>query len=141
MKKSAGVIIILNKTKMLMCHSTNSKWNGTFSVPKGGIDKGESKIDAALRELKEETSVKVKKRQLYSEKPIIFDYTSKKGVVYKRLFLYKVYIDDISEIGLETEIIPYDKLQKNEIDWCGFLNKEEATKKIFHRVENLLDLI
>ena len=143
MKKSAGVIIILNRHKMLFCHPANSKWFGTYSFPKGGLEKGESEIDAALRELREESSVVVSKSQISNIKnPIIVDYVNRKGDrKYKQLYLYTVYINDISEIGLDSEIIPTEKLQMEEIDWCGFLSKEEAKPIIFHRVVHLLDMI
>jgi 8-oxo-dGTP pyrophosphatase MutT (NUDIX family) len=142
MKKSAGVIIILNRHKMLFCHPANSKWFGTYSFPKGGINEGESEIDAALRELREESSVVVSKSQISNIKnPITIDYQTKKGEKYKKLYLYTVYINDISEIGLDSEIIPTEKLQIEEIDWCGFLSKEEAKPRIFHRVAHLLDMV
>ena len=32
-------------------------------------------------------------------------------------------------------------LQIEELDWCGFLTKEEAKDKIFYRVADLLNLI
>ena len=72
--------------------------------------------------------------------PIIVDY-KKNGNIYKRLFLYTVYIDDISEIGLTSEMIPTSNLQAEEIDWCGFMSKTEAERRIFHRVSHLLDLV
>jgi hypothetical protein len=53
----------------------------------------------------------------------------------------KVYINDISEIGLDSETLPKEMLQIEELDWCGFLTKEEAKTKIFYRVEHLLNLI
>ena len=142
MKKSAGVIIILNNNKILLCHPTKAKWFGSYSFPKGGINEGESEVDGALRELREESSIIVNKSQIKNIKdPIIVDYVDKKGVKYKRLYLYTVYINDISEIGLDSEIIPNEKLQLEEIDWCGFLTKNEAIPRIFHRVEHLLKMI
>jgi hypothetical protein len=41
---------------------------------------------------------------------------------------------------LNSEIIPFDRLQLGEVDWAGFLTKE-SMPKIFHRVKHLLDLI
>jgi 8-oxo-dGTP pyrophosphatase MutT (NUDIX family) len=142
MKKSAGVIIILNNNKILLSHATNARWEKTFSFPKGGIEKDEKKKDAAIRELAEETSIVITKDQISNpDDAIIVNYIDKSGVNYKRLYLYTVYIEDISEIGLESEIVPIENLQADELDWCGFLTKEEAKDKIFNRVEHLLDLI
>lgn len=143
MKKSAGIIIILKGQKVLLCHPTNSRWFGTYSFPKGGLEKGETEIDAAIRELREESSVIIDKSKITNpNSPIIIDYINKKGEKkYKQLYLYTVYINDISEIGLDSEIIPKEKLQLSEIDWCGFLPKQEAKHRIFHRVVHLLDMI
>ena len=142
MKKSAGVIIILNNNKILLSHATNARWEKTFSFPKGGIEKDEKKKDAAIRELMEETSIVITKEQISNpDDAIIVNYIDKEDINYKRLYLYTVYIEDISEIGLESEVIPIENLQADELDWCGFLTKEEAKDKIFSRVEHLLDLI
>lgn len=142
MKKSAGVIIILNNEKVLLGHPSNASWVSTFSFPKGGIDKDESKIKAALRELKEETSVCIKKDLICNkEEPIVVEYKDKKGVIYKKLYLYLVHISCISEIGLESEVIPKKRLQLEEMDWAGFMTKEEANEKIFYRFKHLLEVI
>ncbi len=142
MNKSAGVIIILNKSKVFLCHSSNSSFSSTYSFPKGGIEIGEKKISAAIREVFEETSVIVTKSQITNPKnPIVINYINQKGFNYKRVYLYTVYINNISEIGLDSEIIPLKQLQITEVDWAGFLTKEEATPKIFHRIKHLLYLI
>ena len=133
----------MNKNnKILLSHATNARWEKTFSFPKGGIEKDEKKKDAAIRELMEETSIVITKEQISNpDDAIIVNYIDKAGINYKRLYLYTVYIEDISEIGLESEIVPIENLQADELDWCGFLTKEEAKDKIFNRVEHLLDLI
>ena len=143
MKQSAGVIIILNNEKILICHpSNNDKWFGSYSFPKGGIDEGETIKQAALRELFEETSVKIDESKI-SKEPLVLDYMNykKKGVVYKRIYLFTLYISDISEIGLDSEVIPTDKLPFGEIDWAGFISKEEAKLRLFHRSVPMIDKI
>lgn len=142
MRKSAGVIIVLNNDKMLLAHPSNSRWENSYSFPKGGIEKDETKLDAAIRELREETSVVVSVDQIKNiDEPIIVDYNDKKGDIYKRLYLYLVYINDISEVGLDSIIIPTENLQIEEVDWAGFLTKSEASDKIFYRCKHLLDII
>lgn len=142
MKKSAGIIIILNNNKILLARPVNARLSASLSVPKGGIEKDESKIRAAIRELKEETSIVVSRSQITNpDEPIIIPYFDKKGDIYKKLYLFTVYINDISEIGLSSEIIPTNKLQDDELEWAGFLTKEESKNEIFYRVSHLLDLI
>lgn len=142
MKKSAGVVIVLNNEKILICHPSNAKWFGSYSFPKGGIDEGETIKQAALRELFEETSVKVDESKI-SKEPIVLDYMNykKKDVIYKKIYLFTMYINNISEIGLDSEIIPKEKLQLEEIDWAGFVTKEDAKLKLFHRSAPILDKI
>lgn len=141
MDRSAGIIIILNNNKLLLSHPTNARWRKTYGFPKGGIEKGESKIQAAIRELKEETSIEITEDRILDKEPIRILYNDKKGKTYKKLYLFKVYINDILEIGIDSEVIPKNKLQTAELDWCGFLTKEEAIDKIFYRIEELLNLI
>ncbi len=143
MKKSAGVIIVLNNEKILLCHpANNDKWFGSYSFPKGGIDEGETIKQAALRELFEETSVRLTE-DMISKEPLVLDYMNykKKNVVYKRIYFFTLYIDDISEIGLESEVISKDNLPLDEIDWAGFVTKEEAKTRLFHRSVPMIDKI
>jgi hypothetical protein len=38
----------------------------------------------------------------------------------------------------EPIIIDLNNLQKDEVDWAGFLNKQEAETKLFWRQKNIL---
>ena len=142
MRKSAGVVIILKNKRMLLIHPTNHKWTNSFSFPKGGIEKDEKKIDAAIRELREETSIVVNKDQIINPKePIVVKYEDRKGNIYKKVYLFVVNIEDVSEIGLDSDVVPKELLQEEEVDWAGFLDKDEAKDRIFFRVKHLLKLI
>lgn len=137
-KTSCGILITLNN-KVLLCHPTNASYIGTFSPPKGEKDSNENLIDTAIRECFEETSILINKNQIKSEYYI--PYNNKKGSKYKEVFLYHVNINSLSEINLDSEIISKDKLQLNEVDWAGFLDKKEADTKIFWRFKHILNEI
>jgi len=137
MKKSAGIVFIYDN-KILLVHPTNAPWYGIFGIPKGLVETGETLFDAAAREVKEEIGLdyyKLDKEKINREVKEI-DYTDKKGKIYKRVYYYVVHLKSI-----EHEIIPKENLQLEEVDWAGFLNYEEASKKIFWRFNEILNYI
>jgi predicted NUDIX family NTP pyrophosphohydrolase len=131
MEKSAGLVIICNN-KILLGHPTGSKWKGTYSIPKGHVENGESDLEAAIRETSEEIGITIKMSDISDEKGII-DYENN-GKVYKQVYYFVAY--------LKTEpLISSWKLEKAEIDHAGFFNKEEAKSLIFKRFKPLLDYL
>ena len=52
-RRSAGGVLFDNKGNIVLTQEMDGSW----SMPKGGIDKGESPLDAAIREIKEETGI------------------------------------------------------------------------------------
>ena len=130
MKISAGLAIIV-KNNILLVHPTNANWSGTYSIPKGLVEDGEDLIDAAIRETYEEIGVSIEKRIVQPD-PIVIEYKSKNGKVYKKVYAFIVILGD-------TFDVPKEDLQLEEVDWAGFLNKDEAKDKIFWRFKELLN--
>lgn len=133
MDKSAGLLIIENN-KILLCHPTNANWNGTYSIPKGMIENNESSIDAAIRETFEETGIKILKEQIYPTEYCI-NYKNSKGTIYKKVFYFIVNVDNL------PDVLPKNQIQIEEVDWVGFLDKNDAESKIFWRFKEMLDYI
>ncbi|MFA5585543.1 MAG: NUDIX hydrolase [Saccharofermentanales bacterium] len=132
MQESAGLLVIHNN-KMLLVHPTNAPWYGTYSIPKGKLEKGETYIDAAIRETKEETGIKIKLNEI-NKTPYKIQYKNEKGKIYKELTYFLVNLNyDIK--------IDKNKLQLNEIDWAGFVDKDEAISRIFWRFEEMLKFL
>jgi 8-oxo-dGTP pyrophosphatase MutT (NUDIX family) len=130
MKKSAGVVIIY-KNKMLVCHPTGWQWKNSYSIPKGGIEEGESILDAALRECREEVGILLKPSQLGNKMyQIEYQSSNKKKGIYKTVYYWLCNINDLSEIGLKSEVLPKNQLQKEEVDWAGFLDYKEANYRL-----------
>ena len=84
-KISAGLVVIQDN-KILLVHPTNAPWWGTYSIPKGGIDKSEDPLDGAIRETFEETGIKIKRKHI-GEGGFI-DYKNQKGKTYKRVYYF-----------------------------------------------------
>lgn len=70
---TVGVVIIYDKRVLLVEHGEGAgHLTGSLGTPGGRIDKGESAIQAAVREVKEETGLTVNKEDL-TEIPYIYE--------------------------------------------------------------------
>jgi len=135
MKISAGILLLYNN-KLLLCHPTNAPWAGTYSPPKGLVDDDEDLIDAAIRECKEEVGITIRREQIIDR----FCVPYRKGRnLFKKVYLFKVEIDSLEDIGMTSEIVSKSNLQLEEVDWAGFLTKEDVNEKIFWRFKPILD--
>ena len=126
-KKSAGLAIIYDN-KILLAHTTSRGWYGSYGIPKGGIDDGESKLDAAIRETSEEVGINIPKKLIDPTEYTLTVSTKKYG--HKIVYYYIVKIDDLSQIGLKDLRVPKKQLQIEEVDWAGFLDYKEAMKRV-----------
>jgi len=128
--KLAAGFVILQDGKILLAHPTNARWKGSYSIPKGHIESGEDFIDTARRETIEEIGYKVNGRDIVSG-PHFVDYTDKNNKLYKRVYFYVVRPSE--------EINPRKlKLQKSEVDWVGFLSKNDAKERIHPKMMGIL---
>lgn len=130
MKISAGILILYNN-KILLVHSTNSPWWKSYTPPKGGVEGEESLEEAASREVNEEVGIHIDPKLLHERLEVV--YTTPKGKAYKTVYLFVHRIEDLSEIGLSDEHIPFSMLQKEEVDEAKFLDIEDSKKKLLPR--------
>jgi ADP-ribose pyrophosphatase YjhB (NUDIX family) len=131
MEISAGLLII-QQNRILLAHPTNAPWYGTYTIPKGKVEEGESFVEAAIRETEEEIGIKIDIKDIKNKKkPNVIEYTNEKGKVYKVLYYF------IVEPKVEI-VINKNKLQKKEVDWAGFVDKDEALSRIFWRYEEMI---
>ena len=108
---NAGVVVFNRKRQVLLCRRSDEV--DAWQFPQGGIEKGETPAMAALRELKEETSIcSVKLVKTLSESvkyrfpPDVLALTQSRGWknVGQDMFLSLVFFEgDDREINLDTE--------------------------------------
>lgn len=141
MKISAGTIIKY-KEKLLFCHPTNKQQVGTYTPAKGGIEPNESILHAAIRETKEEIGIDISESMIDDiNKPIEILYINKKNEIYKKVYLFLVNITSLSQIGLDSEVVPKAQLQLEEVNYAKFLTKDEILKKALPHYFTLIDLL
>lgn len=72
-RKNVGLCLINGDGLIFACE--RSDITDAWQMPQGGIDEGESVVDAALRELREETGITAEDVQLIAELPTTYRYT------------------------------------------------------------------
>ena len=130
---SAGLALV-SRGRLLLCHPTNASWLATYSIPKGLVEPGETLADAAIRETKEEVGIEVHKDALHPGGEIKYD---TKGQVTKVVHWF---LADITALD-PPDVLPKEWLHANEVDWAGFLGREEAERRVLRRFAPLLSLI
>lgn len=102
---SSGVLIVTKDNEILCCHSTGKRFEaGTYDLPKGHIDKGEAPEEAAVREVKEETGLKLEKSKLKDLGE--FNYSSKKNL---HLYWYDIDKIDIHKLKCTSFFTMYGR--------------------------------
>lgn len=135
---SAGIVFI-HDDKILLVHASKDAY-GTWSYPKGRIDKNEEVIDASLREVSEEIGVNIPKTnierlELKETKPV----QKVNGI--KHYWFYTYYLTDIEFEEYFDNIYEMDinKLQVDEIDQAKFFTKNEARKVLPKKFRAILE--
>lgn len=105
---SCGVIIT-DGTHIVLGHTTNGKF---WDIPKGGMDKGETYLQTAIRELHEETGLQIDSTVLVPLK--IYHYRPKKDLM---LFIWSVTtMPDPTTLFCKSEFTNEKKQKQPELD-------------------------
>jgi len=118
--------LVYNKKKEILFIYRNSKWD----LPKGGIKKGESHEDAAIREVEEETGV----RNLE-----IRNFITKTYHVFKRNDTFKLKITYWYEMYTEykEELVPQLEEDIQKVKWKNFEKSQKALQGSYENVKLL----
>ena len=135
-KRSTQVsgILFVYKGKVLLCSAAKDPKG--WSIPKGRVDPGESVLDAAIRETKEEVGIKVSPKNLtYGGS---FEYISS-GDEFKEFHYFICKVKKLKNIGLKDEYIK--KLRSKEITAARFFSMENAVQIIKRRQLRIINKI
>ncbi len=123
--EAAGGLVYNNKKEILFIYR-NSKWD----LPKGGLEKGESHEDAAIREVEEETGVKNLE---------IRNFITKTYHVFKRNDTFKLKITYWYEMYTEYkgELVPQLNEDIKKAKWKNFEKSQKALNDSYENVKLL----
>jgi len=142
MVESAGLVIISNN-EILLVHPTGASWDGTYSIPKGEMDDFESSLHAAIRETKEEIGIDFSsylKDHNGNPDGVIEYKKSGTNKVYKKVFYFILVLNDDQLIDTMKLLDIMDR-ENREVDWAGFVGKNDAEERIFHRFKPILEKV
>ena len=134
MKISAGLAIVYQYKEILLVHPTNSRWYGTFSIPKGMRNENDQNIlQTAIRETEEEIGIKFDENDI-NPTPFKIEYKDKNNKITKNVYYFYVFINS-------KAILKNIKLQEEEVDFADFYNKIDVEKRIFIKLLSILDIL
>lgn len=123
--EAAGGLVYNNKREILFIHR-NSKWD----LPKGGLEKGESYEEAALREVEEETGVKeLQIRGFIAKTYHVFNRNDKFKL--KITYWYEMYTE------YSGELVPQAKEGIKKVKWKNFEKSQKALQGCYENVKLL----
>ena len=148
-RQCAGVVVFNNEGKILVCNRIRFK--NAWQFPQGGIETGESIVEAAKRELCEETSITSATLVCSEESFIRYTFNNKvkeifrkKGILTKGQDIYFslfYFGGNGDEINLKTEVPEFDKYKWETFDFAiknVISFKKEAYKKIAEKFQPII---
>ena len=148
LRNGVGILVLNKNNKVFVAKRIDNPEN-YWQMPQGGIDKGESYLDAAYRELKEETSIQSVSLIKEIEDYITYDLPDHLlGIIWRgkfkgqkqKWFIMRFYGKD-SEININTkkaEFLDWKWVDINEITKLVVDFKLHVYKKLTKEVERII---
>tara|TARA_B100000676_G_C17986559_1_gene792229 strand:- start:375 stop:848 length:474 start_codon:yes stop_codon:yes gene_type:complete len=129
LRKGVGVVLLNKNNKIFVARRIDNP-RDFWQMPQGGIDKGENPLDAAYRELNEETSIRSVKLIQEVEGEITYNLPDNLvGIIWKGKFKGQTqkwfimrFLGEDSEINLKTKYPEF-------LEW-KWINFENITDKV-----------
>ena len=149
LRNGVGIVVLNNENKVFVAKRIDNPKN-FWQMPQGGIDNGENYYEAALRELKEETSIKSVK--LIQEIDRKFTYILPDhliGIIWKGKFKGQTqkwfvmrFVGSESEININTkhpEFLDWKWISLEDLPKIAVNFKLEVYKNVKHEVKKILN--
>ena len=149
LRKGVGIVLLNNKNKVFVAKRIDNPKN-FWQMPQGGVDGGENYYEAALRELKEETSVaSVELIQEIDKKLTYILPDNLIGIIWKGRFKGQTqkwfvmrFIGNESEININTknpEFLDWKWIDLEDLTKIAVNFKLDVYKKLKQEVSKILN--
>lgn len=140
MKKlvTAAIVMIDKEGNILACHATGRKMDTGWDFPKGCVEEGEEHLQAAIRELREETDIHLLDYDRARIKDLgVFPHNKEKDI---HIFLYQTtWFPNLSELKC-TSFFEHNGEQIPEVNAYKIISKKE--RHLFNKVlQNKFEII
>lgn len=126
-EKSCGAIIILDN-KVLMVQQQKGFW----SFPKGHVEAGETEVETAIREVKEETNLDI---VIDESLRFVNHYVTDKNVDKTVIFFVAHPIDNLNILAQEAEIKEIEWVDIDSVeDKLTFDNTKEMWRNVYTKI-------
>ena len=127
-EKSCGCIVINDENKILLIHHNVGHWD----FPKGHVENGETEVETAIREVKEETNIDVEVNEEYR---YVTKYSPKEDVMKQVVYFLAKNINDNKQAQLE---------EVSEVKWFTYedainIITYETSKEILTKLKKDLE--
>ncbi len=134
-ERSCGVIPFRRRDgniEFLLLHSALVRNpDACWEFPKGGIEKGETELEAALRELGEESTLFNIEILPDFRDQVRYQYRRAGMEIDKTVVFFIGEVTDWSSIPSTPPSFEHEFAQKEGI-WCVWANEQDATRRLFH---------
>lgn len=144
-KVNSSGILIKNNNLFFLVHNTGSPNNKGWGIPKGKVDDGETIIEAAIRETKEECGLTVNKCDLKSLDIIEYNSKDNNEPIRKKLYIYLYNCPD-ELLNYKFYCSSYFPHRKNknimvpEIDNFGWFDKNTSLQICIKSMRQIFEL-
>lgn len=139
MKTVTCALVIIDKYgNILGCHGTGKPQKNGYDFPKGCAEDGENHLDAALRELMEETGIILSKSEPIIDAGI-HSHNKRKDI---HIFIYRIkQFPDIKILNCTSYFIDRNGKETPEMDSFKIISKNERKELFYHGLQNKFELI
>jgi len=136
-RDAVRAVVLDGQTNVLLLHTRdlgNPAFGTSWELPGGGIERGESLVDAVVRELYEETGIRARSESIALptwRRDVVYTYRSERRLQHEVIFLIR--LQNVSPSILTSQRIGFEKEDCFESRWWTIEEVISSTSRFYPR--------